>query len=154
MLSSLHCPICKALQLIAYVHLSVYDYVYVYAYVSVPCSPPGGATKMQGGELVDGDGKSELHIGKPLIFEIRRASTLGSVSISGPPGGTVPSRVIWDLPNCQTLQNAMVSAQVAHTIGPHEQPEVTHTSVSTLDIQHVAIDALPHHGRHHLDAHT
>ena len=52
------------------------------------------------------------------------------------------------------VTNAMVPAQMAHTVEAHEQPNVTHTSVPTPGIQHLDIDALPHRGRYHLDAHT
>ena len=49
---------------------------------------------------------------------------------------------------------AMVSAQVAHTVKPHEQPDVTHTNVLAFGIKPIAIDALPHLGRNAPDAHT
>ena len=118
-----------------------------------PCSPPGSGPKIQAGKSADSDRKAELHNDEPLISNMQRASTTRSASILGPPGGTVPSRMIWDLPNRQTLQTHRSQHKWPTRLDLTRSQTLTHTSVSTLGVQHVAIDALPHLNRNDLDAH-
>ena len=80
------------------------DVCYMCPRLEGPCSPPGGGHQIQAGETALGYRKDAFHIGEHLIFQIRRVSMTRSASIVGPPGGTVPSCVMWALPNRQTLQ--------------------------------------------------
>ena len=98
-----------------------------------PCTAPGGGLKIQAGKPADGDGKAEFHIVEPSIFQIRRVSTTGSVSIK-PTGAHRPISRDMGPSDSPNVTNAMVSGHVAHTVEPHEQSNVTHTSVSALGI--------------------
>ena len=103
-----------------------------------PCSPPGDGHQIQAGQPADDNGKAELHTGEHLISKIRRESTTRSAIILSPPGGTVPSRVIWDLPNRHTLQT-----QRSQQKGPTRLDLMGNQTLHTPRLEHLVSNMLP-----------
>ena len=64
--------------------------------------------------------------------------TNGPVSILGPPRGTVPSHVIWDIPNHQTLHT-----QWSQHTRPTRLDLISHQTLHTPVFQHLVSNMLP-----------
>jgi hypothetical protein len=72
----------------------------------------------------------------------------------GPTGGDRPVLRDMEPSESQNITRALISAQAAHTVGPHAPPYVTHTMILAHEKRHLATPNMCQIDRNHLDAHA